>query len=195
MTCTREPWKKNFKMPSKLTPKLATKDLQFKFKVAGFTVFFTHPLWASNPLGGRDTRSRWKGACVRHHTTHSQRKPFNNLRPTNPAPTKLWLPFTKSGRLVFPPKSKVATSNWHWSLRAEANCFLQGFLSRWQTWGQPCQGLGVQWDFPMLSRCWCWMLLLSIWAPSHDQLQVNEAGDEYREPHLAYHQQGVKGRW
>lgn len=47
----------------------------------------------------------------------------------------------------------------------------------------------MQWDFPMLK------LLLSIWAPSHDQLQVNEAGDEYREPHLAYHQQGVKGRW
>ena len=89
MTCTREPWKKDFKMPPKLASKLATKDLQFKFKVAGFTVFFTHPLWASNPLGGRDTRSRWKGACVRHHTTHSQRKPFNNLRPPNPAPTKL----------------------------------------------------------------------------------------------------------
>ena len=53
----------------------------------------------------------------------------------------------------------------------------------------------MQWDFPMLSRCWCWMLLLSIWAPSHDQLQVNEAGNEYREPHWAYHQQGVKGRW
>lgn len=91
MTCTREPWKKDFKMPSKLTSKLATKDLQFKFKVAGFTVFFTHPLWASNPLGGRDTRSRWKGACVRQHATHGI--PWSeNLSitwGTNPAPTKL----------------------------------------------------------------------------------------------------------
>lgn len=42
------------------------------------------------------------------------RKPFNNLR-YQPCTNKT-LPFTKSGRLVFPPKSKVATSNptpWH----------------------------------------------------------------------------------
>ena len=65
------------------------KICNFKCEVAGFTVFFIHPLWASNPLGGRDTRSRWKGACVRHHASHGQ----NNLSitwGTNPAPTKLW---------------------------------------------------------------------------------------------------------
>ena len=196
-------------MPSKLASKLAPEDLQFQFKVAGFTVFFTHPLWASNPLGGRDTRSRWKGACIRHHASHGQ----NNLSitwGTNPAPTKLW----PSQRVVPGVSTQIKSCNFQFytlTFMATLSAFeprptaSRGFSRDGKRGANHARAWVFSMNLLKWNGCLPWnamrlphvesMLLLSIWAPSHDQLQVNEAGDEYREPHLAYHQQGVKGRW
>ncbi len=185
----------------------------------------------SNPSGGTDTRSRWMGVCGAHHATitwatnpvqtrHTSSQ-LSKVTAPNSAPWHLWQPSVslkasiplKIQRLWAGAKGSqglLSLDTWCNSHHDHHSwCFLrnQGTV-RWQTWGQPCQGLRgpmnlLKWNAFAVKcngtsprwSCLSWMLLLSIWAPSHGQLQVNEAGDEYREPHLAYHQQGVKGRW